>query len=70
MSSEIAFYELDENKKWQVSFIVKYITFVLRKHEKCLKLIERILSALLKTTTRNEMNGFAFHKESQSRIFL
>ena len=48
MLSEIAFYELDENKKWQVSFIVKYITFVLRKHEKCLKLIERIWSALLK----------------------
>ena len=68
MSSEIALYELD-GKKWQVSFIVKNITFVLRKHEKCLKLIERILSALLKTTTRNEMNGFAFHKKSQSRIF-
>ena len=48
MSSEIIFYELDENKKWQVTFIVKYITFVLSKHKKCLKLIQCILSALLK----------------------
>ena len=50
MSSEITFHELDEKKKkkkWQISFIVKYITFVLRKHEKCLKLIECILSALI-----------------------
>ena len=50
MSSEITFHELDEKKKKKMAdfFIVKYITFVLRKHEKCLKLIECILSALLK----------------------
>ena len=38
-SLKVVFYELDENKKSQVSFVVKYINFVLLKHEKCLKLI-------------------------------